>query len=408
YKGNIVENNEFIDTYSDDIIYLIEARKALIKDPMVNNFEPLCTASLSRILIVFTIGTIEAALEHWNEDDQTGILANYFQNNCSNKQRIESLENAFNDKGIIVDSEIFKDFLAIKYLRNTIVHASWNQRGKEYLIERDFPTDTRQLNGEHWQRIVTVHNNMLMYFGITKISSLTGFSGEIETQKYQENELKKVFKRKDIALVYWSNMERINWIIKDYVRSFVESNGAVEKENIYKIFVEHSDYTLNFDCVDAIQSWDEYKRLTFDLAGITKENLYFCKKVLLSLHENNNYPIMQSFITPQNVPSECIEKYESDYLQHIFKGEKEFSTSNIHQALSMGEHVYWMSKNDTAVDMLVNVLPVAFINQVEDLSERVEFALLAFQVRELWYWFVERKSSPATSFWLKYSLENVT
>ncbi|TOP71096.1 hypothetical protein CGH11_16290, partial [Vibrio parahaemolyticus] len=74
-----MENNEFIDTYSDDIIYLIEARKALIKDPMVNNFEPLCTASLSRILIVFTIGTIEAALEHWNEDDQTGILANYFQ-----------------------------------------------------------------------------------------------------------------------------------------------------------------------------------------------------------------------------------------------------------------------------------------------------------------------------------------
>ena len=114
---------------------------------------------------------------------------------------------------------------------------------------------------------------------------------------------------------------------------------------------------------------------------------------------------MSSFITPQNVPSKCIEKYESDYLQHIFQGEKEFSTSNIHQALSIGENVYWMSKNDTAIDMLINVLPVAFINQVENLSERVEFALLAFQVRELWYWFVERKSSPVTSFWLNYSLK---
>ena len=119
---------------------------------------------------------------------------------------------------------------------------------------------------------------MLIYLGITKISSLTDFSGKIETQKYQENELRKVFNRKDIALVYWSNMERINWIIKDYVRSFVESNGTAEKENIHKIFIEHSNYTLNFDYIDAIQSWDEYKRLTFDLVGITKENLYFCKK----------------------------------------------------------------------------------------------------------------------------------
>ncbi|MGV3003419.1 hypothetical protein [Vibrio sp. E150_018] len=403
-----MQNNEFIDTYSDDIIYLIEARKALIKDPMVNNLEPLCTASLSRILIVFTIGTIEASLEHWNEDDQTGILGNYFQSNCSNKQRIESLENAFTEKGIIVDSEIFKDFLAIKYLRNTIVHASWNDRGKEYLIERDFPTDTRQLNEKHWKRIVTIHNNMLMYLGMTKVSSLTGLSGKIETQEYQENELRKIFKRKDIALIYWSNMERINWIIKDYIQSFVQRNGAVDKEEIYKIFVEHSDYTLDFDCVDAIQAWDEYKRLTFDLARITKEKLVICKKILWSLHENNNYPMIQSFITPQNVPRESLEKYESDYLAHIFQGEKEFSTSEIHETLSMGENVYWMSKNDTAINMLVNVLPVAFSNQVEDLSERVEFALLAFQVRELWYWFVERKENPGKSFWLTFALDNVT
>ncbi|MET2901595.1 hypothetical protein ABXV22_25355 [Vibrio rotiferianus] len=403
-----MKNNEFVDTYSDDIIYLIEARKALIKDPMVNNFESLCTASLSRILIVFTIGTIEAALEHWNEDDQTGILENYFQSNCSNKQRIESLENAFNDKGIIVDEDIFKDFLAIKYLRNTIVHASWTQQGKEYVVEREFPTDTRQLNEGHWKKIVTVHDNMLMYLGITKISSLTSFSGKVETKKYQESELRKVFKRRDVAFVYWSNMERINWIIQDYVQLYVKDHGSVEQENIYKIFDKNSDYALEFDFFDAIQSWDEYKRLTFDLASITKEQLVFCKKVLLSLHKNNNYPVMQSFITPQNVPSEFVKNYESDYLQHIFKGEKEYSTSNIHEALSTGENVYWMSKNDTAINMLVNVLPVAFSNQVEDLSERAEFALLAFQVRELWYWFVERKESPTSSFWLSYSLESVT
>ncbi|KPD24098.1 hypothetical protein AFK76_06145 [Idiomarina zobellii] len=57
---------------------------------------------------------------------------------------------------------------------------------------------------------------------------------------------------------------------------------------------------------------------------------------------------------------------------------------------------------------LVNVLPVAFSDKVEDLSERANFALHAFQVRELWYYFVEMRENPSDSFWLNYAVENVT
>src|SRR5262245_20580075 len=154
--------NEFIDTYSDDLLILHDARAALLTHPLKGyyGFRDLLDASFCRIIAVFTIGGIEAMLESWRERDRINILDKSFQEKTlSNKERVDSLYQAFVDGGIQVDRQVFDDYLAIKHLRNTIVHGKWNEGGKEWLEARGFPTDTRNLRKEHLDRIEHVIQN---------------------------------------------------------------------------------------------------------------------------------------------------------------------------------------------------------------------------------------------------------
>ncbi|XQF92287.1 hypothetical protein ACOBV9_13275 [Pseudoalteromonas espejiana] len=58
-----MEIDEFTDTYSDDLIYLKEARVALLTHPLRNENHDLCNASFCRIYSIMMIGSIEAMLE---------------------------------------------------------------------------------------------------------------------------------------------------------------------------------------------------------------------------------------------------------------------------------------------------------------------------------------------------------
>jgi hypothetical protein len=61
--------SEFIDTYSDDLIYLHEARCALLTHPLTDHYAILehVDASFCRITAVFVVGAIEAMLADWRE-----------------------------------------------------------------------------------------------------------------------------------------------------------------------------------------------------------------------------------------------------------------------------------------------------------------------------------------------------
>ena len=60
-----VEIDEFIDTYSDDLIYIHEGRAALLTHPLRGDyaFRGYPDASVCRMLAVFMIGSIEAMLK---------------------------------------------------------------------------------------------------------------------------------------------------------------------------------------------------------------------------------------------------------------------------------------------------------------------------------------------------------
>src|SRR3990172_8532976 len=95
---------EFIDTYSDDIIYLQEGRKALLTHPLMGTIKDLCDASFCRMFAVMMIGSMEAMLEEWEKCDKAGILKEYFAGHAKNGARVDSLYDACVKEGIAVDS----------------------------------------------------------------------------------------------------------------------------------------------------------------------------------------------------------------------------------------------------------------------------------------------------------------
>lgn len=164
----IRQMSEFIDAYSDDIIYLQEARKVLLTHPLRREIEELCNASFCRMFAVIMVGAIEHMLQEWRDRDRLGILDQYFSQGANNSERVQSLYEAFKNAGVRVDREVFADYLAIKYLRNTIVHARWKPHEKEWLEQRGFPTDTRKLTEEHWRKMQLVNENMMFYIAIDR------------------------------------------------------------------------------------------------------------------------------------------------------------------------------------------------------------------------------------------------
>jgi hypothetical protein len=158
--------DEFVDTYSDDMIYLEEGRKAVLEKTQVEIERKWCNASFCRLFIVFLVGNIEAMLEGWRNEDNA-ILETYFADASPNGEKIRNLCAEFQRAGVDVDPEVFNDYLAVKYLRNAIVHAQWKKTQHAWIRQRGFPLDTRELTDEHWSRLQVINENMMHYIAIS-------------------------------------------------------------------------------------------------------------------------------------------------------------------------------------------------------------------------------------------------
>lgn len=220
-----MNTNEFIDTYSDDLLYLEDARSALMTHPLRDGNETYLDPSLCRLAIVFSIGAVEAMLGEWRVRDQASILEPYFATRSSNRTRIMGLYDAFCSSGIEVDRDVFEDYLAIKFLRNTIVHSEWKESEKILVCERGFPTDTRKLTKEHLDKIDDVTQNMFFYIAMTEYAS--------RLPPNRTARLKKVFRPRteepgilrigDLNAIIWRNLERIHSKIEqDIDKAIVE------------------------------------------------------------------------------------------------------------------------------------------------------------------------------------------
>lgn len=155
--------SEFIGTYDDDILFLELARKALLNHPSKRAIPEWCDASTARLYAVTMVGSLEHWLAYLQENGSLGVLDVWFNPKTQNGARVRNLFKAFRVAGIGVNKDIFKDFLAIKYLRNTIVHAKWKPYEASWVKRRGFPDNASRLTRKHLRRMMEVYRTMLCY-----------------------------------------------------------------------------------------------------------------------------------------------------------------------------------------------------------------------------------------------------
>lgn len=394
--------DEFTDTYSDDVIYLHEARRALRTHPLRGDyaFSENLDASFCRMLAVFMIGAIEVMLETWRDRDRVRVLESYFADKSTNGARVSGLYQAFRDAGIPVDREVFDDYLAIKYLRNTIVHGEWKDREKEWLDRRGFPTDTRKLTREHLDRIEHVYQNMMFYVFLTSqaVPNTPKPRGLIKLDETVTRRVDEtgILRLRDIDRIIWSNLERIdthiyadiektvtteqyNWTeghshdeikgLSDQQckRLFYLAARRAGKEN-YHLLAQHRDLAE-----EAREFWREYWRRAVVPRGLDEERIQQALQVFDNPHFDPEIPVWSLV---GNVPEEVALRL----VDNVLTGGMPFTSEQVVDALRAGRLAYQLIPNIMPVTLLTARLPI--VNPANTLAylQEAERALAAFRL----------------------------
>jgi len=408
--------DEFIYTYSDDLLYLIDARKTLLTCPFRMESKELCDASFCRLFAVFMVGNLEAMLEYWKAKDNIGVLGKYFAEKATNGERIQSLYEAFVNANIPVDKEVFEDYLAIKYLRNIIVHARWKAYEKEQLEKRGFPTDTRKLNEDHWYRMLEVNQNMMMYIALTGIPQLQklGKSNKLKIEIEREELKPIILWRKDlpnlilknfgtiVSEIYSSiektaNSEKYHWK-KGLSAEELNRLSGLERKKLFYIaakkagregFEEISKHKQIIE--DSIYFWNLYKQETFSKYNIQSKELENCIEVLMKLHSEKNYP-QGPLLWDDKIPRQAKLARLRAYLKDCSELSK--NEQSLINALDIGKLTYDFI-NFILVQLFVIYLPIVDYELAKNFRHEVDFILKAWKLRELWYYFIEKREQPA-------------
>jgi len=159
--------NEFIDAYSDDQIYLSMIKELVNNHPIESNVpENIKYSSFCRLWAVMMIGSIESMVKVWVTGDILWADISAYFDRKSNEDRVDDLKKAFSLRGLDVDEEMFKDFLAIKYIRNSYVHSNWSETQRKYTISRNFPGDVMHFETQHFHRMQAVYSHIMNNLGM--------------------------------------------------------------------------------------------------------------------------------------------------------------------------------------------------------------------------------------------------
>jgi hypothetical protein len=408
---------EFIDTYSDDVIYLLEGRTALLTHPLRAELNELLDASTCRLLAIFMIGGIELMLADWRAKDHNDILNVYFDGKHENGERVAALCTAFQTAGITVEPEVFKDYLAIKYLRNTIVHHKWKEHEKQWLEQRGFPTDTRKLTKEHLDRMVHVNQNMMFYIFLTSVPA-PGSNQTAKTIKLDENTTRPpdetgILRLRDLDRIIWNNLERIQALIyPDIERAAITKEynwaqglttaeiDAMPHEERKKLFYlaarragENNHALLARHralATEALGFWQEYWQRAITTRGLRDEELQQSLDVLTSPHFATLAAQEPWIVSIASVPS----KEVAELLDRAFGNSAPFTAMQIASALCNGRLVYDLIRNIMPVALLTLDLPIVDPANTTAYLKEAARAMVAYRLNRAWYAWVEQEQPP--------------
>jgi len=403
--------DEFIDTYSDDLIYIHEGRAALLTHPLRGDyaFREYLDASFCRLLAVFMIGSIEAMLESWRDRDRVRVLEKYFTENASNGERVSSLYKAFREVGIPVDRHVFDDYLAIKYLRNTIVHGRWKKHEKEWLDKRGFPTDTRKLTKEHLDRIEHVNQNMMFYIFLTSQATPTAAKPD-KLIKLEETVTRRIdetgiLSLRDIDRIIWNNLERIDaHIYADIEKTVVteqydwtEGRSRAELEELgheeckrlfylaarrageedYEPLAQHRALAR-----EALGFWREYWQRAIVSRGLDEECIQHALQVFRSPHFEPEMPVWSAIA---NVTEDVVYRL----VNGVLAGRGPFTSEQVVRAFRAGKLAYELVPNIMPVTLFTVRLPIVDPANTAAYIREAERALDVFALNRAWYYCVE-------------------
>lgn len=402
---------EFIDTYSDDLITIHEARAAAYTHPLRGDYafaESLLDASFCRILAVFVIGGIEAMLESWRERDKFKVLDKYFARDVTNGNRVGSLCQAFSDAGIHVDKEIFDDYLAIKYLRNTIIHGRWKEYEKDWLDERGFPTDTRRLTKHHLNKIEHVNQNMMLYIALTGLADPNAPRPaklvKLDEALTRRRDDSGILRTRDIACIIWNNLERIDAhiyrdieqaaITKEYdwtegrSQAELDALGHAECKRLFYLAAGRAG-ELNYERLaqhrdlakEALEFWREYwqRAVAPNVASVRP-----ALDVFMSPEFNPEAPVWS---VVSNVPGDDARRL----IDRTVPNAGSLTSEQVVHALRAGKVAYEIIPNIMPVALFTVRLPIVDPANTSAYLREAERALELFRLGRAWYECVEHR-----------------
>lgn len=377
-------NSEFTDTYSDDLIYLSTMRKSTLSHPLINVSPPLFSASLCRIYCTFIIGNIESMLNDWSKYENSLFEAYYKES--ENYAKVEELNKIFKKNGINTDSSIIEDFLAMKYLRNIIVHSISNVKYymKKQIEKCGFPMDVRELNDIHLTKMINVNDKMLSY-----IAMVTFFSGRFtqwnskDVNSIELPKIDRIIYKEDISKIFWNNLIEI----KGRIRQTFSNNLQEHNISVYKEIQTLSEQALFF--------WDEYKRyeLNSDIFLVEKIENYF--EIINELMNNKSFVKINCEINILKKLFYNLEEQgiENEQLNTLFDGKLKFSSKDCLEAIVVGDEIYNKIQNISILSLFIDYLPFLLPQKGLTIIKEARNILIMFKLSQYYYYYIEKNSN---------------
>jgi len=400
--------DEFIDAYEDDLIYILEAQKALFTHPLKFVYEKAAIASFTRVYIVTAVNEIEIIIKKWADKDYRNILSVYFSEKSTNGERVNALYSAFKKAGINVDLEIFKDYLALKYLRNTIVHGEWREGEKEWITERGFPNDVREFNEEHFNRVKEVVLNMEFYIFLAIFPTTSDKLIRLREEDKRTYKDYGILKFIDLYKIIWKNLERIdNYIYQDILNvvsspqyywasglSEEEIDSMSQDEQIRLLYLaayragkaEHSSLVKHRSLAsDTLGFWRIYWDWTVS-RGLNEDKI----KQALQIIRDPNFPLEEKIWSIAGFSEkENFEKFLSEIWETL-KEKIPYSREEISEAFFIGKLAYKLFPNLTPLFLFTLRLPIVDPENVNLYFQEAQRIYNALLLRFSWYECVER------------------
>ncbi|MBF4629043.1 hypothetical protein [Curtobacterium flaccumfaciens] len=359
---------EFTDSYSDDMLFLASLRRILLRHPLENFMPRFLDATLARLYAVMLVGNVENGIMEEFRRTEDEDLSTYLGGQVDNSTKVAALMEFVQRRSVSsVDTSVFQDYLAIKYLRNGIIHSDQRQGAQaDYVTSRGFPLDSRELTQVHLRRFAEVDHAITMYLGLSKVLAAMGAVDPLSSEApvsfdviARDDAVEKPYTWREFARMHRRNLENVSAIWR---RFRDERPGAPVAELMRAARQSDAATLLELQRAGASAeySWsqlvalapDDAKRLVADDA---ERNALL--KGIRTAAENKAYPLgpltSEVYIALQAGLRAC--ELKSDQLRTLFGGPSTMSGAELVGVYALGGTAYDLT-SAISVDWIVPVL----------------------------------------------------